>query len=152
MQSLKIIHNVRVYEPLRCQSAYLSKYTNVSKRDNLRKPSASNGLYTLLAPVHYYIVLIFCFLKVSKALIRPQNINEMIKTASPFREYNIASLNPSAIAETFGSSAIEIALNISDRCTNSSKALQRKASKPKSQIAFKYLSLKSFALNILTTL
>ena len=46
--SLKIIHNVRVYEPLRCQCAYLSRYTRVTKRTNLSKPSASNGLYTLL--------------------------------------------------------------------------------------------------------
>ncbi len=60
---LRIVPNVRVYEPLHCQSGYLSRYTKVSKRANLRnrpkgahvaersKPSASNGLYTLLALV-----------------------------------------------------------------------------------------------------
>jgi hypothetical protein len=37
-----------VYEPLRCQCAYLSRYTKVCKRANQRKPTASNGLYTLL--------------------------------------------------------------------------------------------------------
>jgi len=46
MQSIE--YNVRVYEPLRCQSAYLSRYTKACKRANLRKPTASNGLYTLL--------------------------------------------------------------------------------------------------------
>jgi hypothetical protein len=39
--------NVRGYELLRCQRAYLSRYTNVTKRDDLRKPAASNGLNTL---------------------------------------------------------------------------------------------------------
>jgi hypothetical protein len=46
--------NVRVYEPLRCQSAYLSRYTKVIKRADLRKPTTSNGLYTLLALVAFY--------------------------------------------------------------------------------------------------
>jgi hypothetical protein len=40
--------NVRVYEPLRCQSALLSSYHKETKSDTLRKPAASNGLYTLL--------------------------------------------------------------------------------------------------------
>jgi hypothetical protein len=43
-----MIANVRVYEPLRCQSTYLSRYTKVIKSDDLRKPATSNGLYTLL--------------------------------------------------------------------------------------------------------
>jgi hypothetical protein len=46
------VPNVRVYEPLRCQSALLSSYRKVTKRINLRKPAASNGLYTLLAAVN----------------------------------------------------------------------------------------------------
>jgi hypothetical protein len=33
---------------LRCQSAYLSRYTKVNKRADLRKPATSNGLNTLL--------------------------------------------------------------------------------------------------------
>jgi len=43
--------NVRVYEPLCRQSAYLSRYTKVTKSTNLRKPAASNGLYT---PLYLY--------------------------------------------------------------------------------------------------
>jgi hypothetical protein len=48
---LLIGHNARVYEPLRCHCAYLSRYTKGTKRANLSKPAASNGLYTLLAEV-----------------------------------------------------------------------------------------------------
>jgi hypothetical protein len=44
-----MVANVRVYEPLRGQRALLSNYRKVTKRANLRKPAASNGLYTLLA-------------------------------------------------------------------------------------------------------
>ena len=47
----KMQANVCVYEPLRGQSAYLSRYTEVTKRTDLRKPTTSNGLYTLLATV-----------------------------------------------------------------------------------------------------
>jgi hypothetical protein len=43
-----IAANARVYEPLRCQCAYISRYTKVTKRADLSKPAASNGLYTLL--------------------------------------------------------------------------------------------------------
>jgi hypothetical protein len=46
-----MIANARVYEPLRCQSALWSSYHKVDKRTNPRKPSASNGLYTLLPAV-----------------------------------------------------------------------------------------------------
>ncbi len=48
--------NVRVYEPLRRQSALLSSYHKVTKRTDLRKPATSNGLYTLLAAgvIHFY--------------------------------------------------------------------------------------------------
>ena len=45
------MHNVCGYEQLRELCAYLSRYTKVTKRTDLRKPSASNGLYTLLALV-----------------------------------------------------------------------------------------------------
>ena len=48
--------NVRVYEPLRDQGALLSSYHKVTKRADLRKPTASNGLYTLLAVVFYLCV------------------------------------------------------------------------------------------------
>jgi hypothetical protein len=44
-------HNARVYEPLRCQRALLSSYHKATKSAGLRKASASNGLYTLLALV-----------------------------------------------------------------------------------------------------
>jgi len=40
--------NARVYELLRCQCALLSSYHKITKRTDLRKPAASNGLYTLL--------------------------------------------------------------------------------------------------------
>ena len=60
MVSFTIEHNVRVYEPLRRQCAYLSRYTKVTKRTTLRKPFASNGLYTLLGIVD--ITLGFSFL------------------------------------------------------------------------------------------
>jgi len=43
--------NVRVYELLRDQGALLSSYRKVAKRTDLRKPAASNGLYTLLCAV-----------------------------------------------------------------------------------------------------
>jgi len=46
-------YNVRVYEPLRGQSASESRYTKVTKRAELREPAASNGLYTLLCAVYY---------------------------------------------------------------------------------------------------
>jgi len=36
---------------LRLRSAYLSRYTKVTKRTYPRKPAASNGLYTLLEVV-----------------------------------------------------------------------------------------------------
>ena len=45
---ITIVHNARVYEPLRCQSAILSSYHNLTKWIDLRKPATSNGLYTLL--------------------------------------------------------------------------------------------------------
>jgi hypothetical protein len=38
-----------VYEPLRDQGALWSSYHKATKSDDLRKPAASNGLYTLLA-------------------------------------------------------------------------------------------------------
>jgi hypothetical protein len=50
--SFAMVYNARVYEPLRCQSAYLSRYNKATKRVNSRKPAASNGLYTLLGTVH----------------------------------------------------------------------------------------------------
>ena len=56
--SFAIAANVRVYEPLRCQSALLSSYHKVTKRTDLRKPAASNGLYTLLAAVVIYLLII----------------------------------------------------------------------------------------------
>ncbi len=37
------------------QSALLSSYHKVTKWTNLRKPAASNGLYTLLAAADYYV-------------------------------------------------------------------------------------------------
>jgi len=51
--------NARVYEPLRCQCAYLSRYTKVTKRVNTRKPAASNGSYTLLCAAILYILFIY---------------------------------------------------------------------------------------------
>jgi hypothetical protein len=47
--------NARVYEPLRCQSALLSSYHTATKWGNVRKPAASNGLYTLLANVLFLL-------------------------------------------------------------------------------------------------
>ncbi len=57
-------YNVRVYEPLRCQSALLSRYHKVTKRTDLRKPTASNGLYTLLAALIYIIQFDIFFFKI----------------------------------------------------------------------------------------
>jgi hypothetical protein len=48
-------HNVRVYEPLRGQGALWSIYHEATKRAHLRKPAASNGLYTLLYAGVYYL-------------------------------------------------------------------------------------------------
>jgi len=50
-----ITYNARVYEPLRCQCAYLSRYTKETKGTNTRKPAASNGLYTLLVTGDFVI-------------------------------------------------------------------------------------------------
>jgi len=46
--SILLAANVRVYEPLRGQCALLSSYHEATKSTDLRKPTASNGLYTLL--------------------------------------------------------------------------------------------------------
>ena len=43
--------HVRVYELLRDQGALWSNYHKVTKSDALRKPAASNDLYTLLEGV-----------------------------------------------------------------------------------------------------
>jgi hypothetical protein len=51
-----ITANVRVYNPLRRQSALLSSYRKEPKCADLSKPTASNGLYTLL-----YVVLFLKF-------------------------------------------------------------------------------------------
>jgi hypothetical protein len=44
-----MLHNARVHEPLRHRSALLSNYHKITKRTDLRKSAASNGLNTLLA-------------------------------------------------------------------------------------------------------
>ncbi len=59
IRSFQLAYNVRVYETLVNQGIYLSSYTKVTKRTDLRKPAASNGLYTLLeAGLCFVIVLL----------------------------------------------------------------------------------------------
>ncbi len=59
-------YNVRVYEPLRDQGALWSSYHRVTKRADLRKPSASNGLYTLLPAGLFFVILNYqCLLDLS---------------------------------------------------------------------------------------
>lgn len=57
-----LAYDVRVYDPLRCRSALLSNYHKATKRTDHRKPSTSNGLYTLLWDVHYLVVINQLFL------------------------------------------------------------------------------------------
>jgi hypothetical protein len=56
MISVILIANVRVYEPLRGQSALLSSYHKAAKWADLRKPAASNGLYTLLGAALFQLI------------------------------------------------------------------------------------------------
>ena len=49
--------NVRVYEPLRDPCDLLSSYYKLTKWNNLRKPSPSNDLYTLLWTVVFQILI-----------------------------------------------------------------------------------------------
>lgn len=58
MRSVSFACNVLVYEPLRCQCAYLSRYTKIIRKTDLRKAATSNGLYTLLWFVLYNFVSI----------------------------------------------------------------------------------------------
>jgi hypothetical protein len=51
-----LAHNVRVYDQLRFQGAYLSIYRKITKSSNTRKPNTSNWLYALL-----YVVLFLEF-------------------------------------------------------------------------------------------
>jgi len=51
MVIFKIVANARRYVLLRLRSAYLSRYTKLTKRTDLRKPAASNSIYPLLATV-----------------------------------------------------------------------------------------------------
>ena len=53
MLVFNFVSNVRVYDHLRGQSDSVSRYTRVSQSDTACNLMPSNGLYTLLAKVHF---------------------------------------------------------------------------------------------------
>jgi hypothetical protein len=61
-----------VYEPLRVQGALLSSYHEATKRTDNRKPTASNGLYTLLGAD------LFILLQFEKISIYNQNLDTIL--------------------------------------------------------------------------
>jgi hypothetical protein len=83
-----------VYEPLRCQRAYLSRYTKATKSANLCKPAASNGLYTMLAaviifiPIEYILYILKLYLKYTQIVeTLHSSINSHFKHAEHPSEY-----------------------------------------------------------------
>jgi hypothetical protein len=85
--SFAMVYNARVYEPLCCNSALLSSYHKVTKRTNLSKPAASNGLYTLLAAGFYFFNRLFVILPFRFLIISILSINE-----SNFSSMNLTTL------------------------------------------------------------